>query len=32
LLLGNDEFGVRLPAEYDGDPTIIVHEFDPFQP
>ncbi|MGO9595864.1 MAG: hypothetical protein ACLPIG_19980 [Methylocella sp.] len=28
LLLGNGEFGVMPPAEYDGDPAAIVHEFD----
>jgi hypothetical protein len=28
---GNGEFGIMLPAEYDGDPAAIVHEFDPFQ-
>ena len=28
---GNDEYGVMPSAEYDGDPTTIIHEFDPFQ-
>ena len=29
---GNGEYGVMPSAEYDGDPTTIIHEFDPFQP
>jgi len=27
---GNGEFGVMPTAEYDGDPSTIIHEFDPF--
>ena len=29
---GNGEFGVMPTTEYDGDPSAIVHEFDPFAP
>ena len=25
-------YGVMLAAEYDGDPSAVIHEFDPFQP
>ena len=28
---GNGECGVMPPAEYNGDPATIIHEFDPFQ-
>jgi len=26
---GDDDFGIMTSAEYDGDPEIVVHEFDP---
>ena len=26
---GDDDFGVMTTAEYDGDPEIVIHEFDP---
>lgn len=26
---GDDDFGVMLAAEYDGDRVLVVHEFDP---
>jgi len=29
---GNGEFGVMPAAEYDGDLTAILHEFNPFEP
>jgi hypothetical protein len=28
---GNGAFGIMLSAEYDGDASAVVHEFDPFQ-
>jgi hypothetical protein len=27
---GDDDFGVMTSAEYDGDPEIVIHEFDPW--
>jgi len=27
---GDDDFGVMTTAEYDGDPEIVIHEFDPW--
>jgi len=27
--VGDDDFGVMLAAEYDGDLDLILHEFDP---
>jgi len=29
--IGDDDFGVMLAAEYDGDPQLLLHEFDPHQ-
>ncbi len=26
---GDDDFGVMLAAEYDGDLELVIHEFDP---
>ena len=27
---GDDDFGVMLAAEYDGDLELVLHEFDPY--
>jgi hypothetical protein len=27
----DDGFGVMPSAEYDGDPDLVIHEFDPFR-
>ena len=29
--IGDDDFGVMLAAEYDGDPQLLLHEFDHHQ-
>jgi hypothetical protein len=29
---GDGAFGVMPSAEFDGDPSSILHEFDPFEP
>ena len=29
--IGDDDFGVMLAAEYDGDLELILHEYDPYQ-
>lgn len=32
ILIEAGNYGVVLAAEYDGDPSAVIHEFDPFQP
>ena len=32
LFQADNEFGVRVSSEYDGDQEAIVHEYDPWSP
>jgi hypothetical protein len=32
FLADTGAFGVMPSAEYEGDPSAVIHEFDPFQP